>query len=64
MKLLGAMAKWFRKGPSAAEKRLLQRCAGDHAQMDRLIAHELQRRPALSRAQAADNALDRWNRDR
>jgi hypothetical protein len=64
MKLFSAIASWFRTGPSAAERRLLQRCAGDQTQMDRLIAGELQRHPGISRAQAADRALDRWNRDR
>ena len=65
MKLPQAIIKWFRKrSSSAAEKRLLQRCAGDQAQMERLIAHELERRPGVSRAQAADAALERWNRDR
>jgi hypothetical protein len=64
MKLATRIANWFRKGPSAAEKRLLQRCAGDQAQMERLIAHELERSPGLSRAAASDRALERWSRDR
>jgi hypothetical protein len=64
MKLLRAISKWFGKRPSAAERRLLQRCAGDQAQMERLIALELERRPGVSRADAADAAVDRWNRDR
>jgi hypothetical protein len=64
MKLPSVIAKWFRKRPSAAEKRLLQRCAGDQAQMERLIGVELQRRPDLSRAEASERAIERWNRDR
>lgn len=64
MKLPNVIARWFRKRPSAAERRLLQRCAGDQAQVERLIAHELQRRPGLSRAEASESATDRWNRDR
>ena len=64
MKLLDAITRWFRKGPSAAERRLLQRCAGDHAQMERLIGLELERRPGVSRAEASERALDRWSRGR
>lgn len=64
MKIPSMIAGWFRKGPSASERRLLQRCTGDQAKMERLIAYELQRRPELSRAQAAEHAMDRWNRDR
>ena len=55
---------WFTPGPSHAEKQLLHRCFGDAAQAQRLIDHELARRPRLSRADAARSALDRWTRDR
>ena len=64
MKLPTMIASWFRKRSSPAEKRLLVRCRGDRAQMDRLIAHELQSRPGLSRAEASQRAHERWTRDR
>jgi hypothetical protein len=57
-------ARWFRRGPGAEEKRLLRRCAGDPELTERLIGHELARRPGLSRAAAAESAEQRWNRDR
>jgi hypothetical protein len=60
---LSALASWFRR-TSASEKALLQRCAGDKAQMERLIEHELERRPGMSRAIASRWALERWARDR
>jgi hypothetical protein len=59
-----AFTRWFSHRPSQAEKRLLHRCFGDTAQMERLIAHEQGRRPRLSRAAASEAALDRWARDR
>jgi hypothetical protein len=61
------MLSWFRRKirrPSAHEQRLLERCRGDHALYERLIAAELQRSPGNSRAQAADSAMARWDRDR
>src|SRR5579872_101648 len=58
----GAFKQWFHR-PSRAEQRLLHRCFGDAAQMERLIAHEQVRRPQLSRAAASEAALDRWSRD-
>ena len=63
MKLASAIATWFKR-PSDGEKRLLKRCGGDREQMERLIKHELDRRPGLSRAKASESAVDRWNRDR
>jgi hypothetical protein len=59
----GAFKHWFHR-PSQAEQRLLHRCFGDAAQMERLIAHEQAQRPQLSRAAASAAALDRWARDR
>jgi hypothetical protein len=59
-----AFKRWLLHRPSQAEKRLLHRCRGDAAQMERLIAHEQARRPQLSRAAASEAALDRWSRDR
>jgi hypothetical protein len=60
---LSALVSWFRR-PSAAEKALLHRCGGDASQMERLIQHEVERRPGLSRATASRWALERWARDR
>lgn len=60
---MSLLASWFRR-PSAAEKALLHRCAGDKTQMERLIQHELERRPDLSRSTASKWALERWARDR
>jgi hypothetical protein len=64
MKLGEALRKWFSRGPSRAEQQLLHRCHGDAEQTERLIRHELARRPQLSRAAASQAALDRWSRDR
>jgi len=59
------LRRWFggtRRGTD--EARLLHRCHGDAALVERLIAHELARRPEASRAAAARSAMERWNRDR
>jgi hypothetical protein len=64
MRWILAVKTWFSRRPSQAEKQLLHRCFGDAAQMQRLIDHEVARRPKLSRADAAKAALDRWARDR
>ena len=64
MKLAAVVRGWFARGPSRAEKQLLRRCSGDASQAERLIRHELARRPQLSRAAASQAALDRWARDR
>ena len=64
MKLAGVFGKWFSKGPSQAERQLVQRCRGDLSQAERLIAYELSRRPHLSRPAASEAALERWARDR
>ena len=59
------LQRWF-GGPrrGADEARLLHRCRGDAALMERLIAHERERRPDISRATAAKSAMERWNRER
>jgi hypothetical protein len=57
-------SKWFGRGSSGHERRLLERCHGDQELMERLIAHEVARLPTLSRAAASRSAIDRWNRDR
>ena len=64
MKLREAFGKWFKLGPSRAEQQLLHRCRGDAEQTERLIRHEVSRRPQLTRAAASRAALDRWSRDR
>ena len=64
MKLAGVFRKWFSKGPSEAERKLILRCRGDVMQSERLIGYELSRRPHLSRTAASEAALDRWSRDR
>jgi hypothetical protein len=64
MKLAAVVRSWFARGPSRAEKHLLRRCSGDTSQAERLIQHELTRRPQLSRAAASQAALERWARDR
>jgi hypothetical protein len=46
-----------------AEGRLRRVCKGDATQAARLIEHEIQRRPGLSRAEAAKRALDTLARD-
>jgi len=64
MRWLSRLKQWFARRPSRAEKQLLHRCRGDADQSERLIGHELARRPQLSRAAASQAALDRWSRDR
>ncbi len=54
--------KLFGPRVSPAERQLLKRCLGDAEQVERLIGHELARRPQLSRASASEAALDRWSR--
>jgi hypothetical protein len=54
-------------GPADREsvlyERLLTRAMGDQALVDRLVAHERERRPAATRAKHLQNALERWERD-
>ncbi|MDB4961979.1 MAG: hypothetical protein JWP01_1978 [Myxococcales bacterium] len=64
MQLLQRFTRWFRPRPSRAEQERLRRCRGDEAQMERLLGHELTRRPSQSRAAAAEAAVERWQRDR
>jgi hypothetical protein len=58
---LASLTTWFRRR-TPEERLLLKRCAGDSAMMERLIQHELARRPDLSRAKASEWALERWLR--
>jgi apolipoprotein N-acyltransferase len=46
-----------------AEARLLRICQGNRDQAERLIQGELKRNGALSRDEAADRALQRYQRD-
>ena len=64
MTLAAVFRTWFARGASRPEKQLLRRCGGDTEQVERLIRHELARRPQLSRSAASQAALDRWTRDR
>ena len=64
MSIASLFGRWFRRGPCPEEKRLLRRCAGDQALTERLIGHELKRRPDLSRAAAAEAADQRWAAER
>lgn len=42
---------------------LLKMAAGDSAKVDRLVAYERRRNPALDEEQAVRAAIDRWRRD-
>lgn len=48
---------------ASAEARLLRVCQGNRDQVERLIHAELQRDATLSRNEAADRALQRYQRD-
>jgi len=48
---------------STFEATLRKRCHGDQTQVDRLINREMKRNPALSREQAAKDALSSLARD-
>jgi hypothetical protein len=56
--------KWLSRSANGSELALLQRCRGDEAQLERLIALEMTKRPGMSRDASAKAALDRWSRDR
>lgn len=73
--MLGWFSRWFRRASndsnvsevpnaSSAEDRLVHRCRGDRELANRLVHRELAQRPGLSRARAAEVALDRWNHER
>ena len=47
----------------SAEARLLRFCRGNREQAERLIHAELKRNETLSRNEAADRALQRYQRD-
>jgi hypothetical protein len=53
----------FSIGGASAEARLLRVCQGNRDQAERLILAELRRNETLSRAEAADRALQRYQRD-
>ena len=62
--MFGALTRWFRKRASASERVLVGRCRGDGELANRLIAHEIERDPRLSRGAASQRAVERWDRDR
>ena len=53
----------FSIGGASAEARLLRVCQGNRDQAERLIRAELERNATLSRNEAADRALQRYQRD-
>lgn len=53
----------FAIGGASPEARLLRVCQGNRDQVERLILAELKRDATLSRAEAADRALQRHQRD-
>ena len=53
----------FAIGGASAEARLLRVCQGNRDQVERLILAELRRNATLSRTEAADRALQRYQRD-
>jgi hypothetical protein len=53
----------FAIGGVSAEARLSRVCQGNRDQVERLILAELKRNASLSRAEAADRALQRYQRD-
>ena len=60
-----ALVYWYaQKGASnAPERRLRLICRGDTALAERLIEYEMQRRPGISRREAARRAIDSHRRD-
>jgi hypothetical protein len=56
---------WLRRGSRAAgaESQLRRICLGNAEQMERLISGEMARTPGISRAEAADRAVLRYQRD-
>lgn len=67
--VLGGLKRAFRSGKPRrrgidVEADLLSACGGDRATMERLIRHELDRKPELERTGAALMALSRLRADR
>jgi hypothetical protein len=57
---------WRRRGngaPRRGERQLRRICFGDNDQVERLIHAEVSRAPGISRAEAANRAVDRYRRD-
>lgn len=50
--------------PSEKERQLLKICMNDREQAERLIRHEVERSPGISRFEAADRAVWWYERDR
>lgn len=58
--MFGFLKRWFR---SSAEKKLFIACRGDQELVERLVAHEVSRRPGLSRREAVRSAFERLKND-
>ena len=57
---------WLRRGGGAsrqAEIQLRRICLGNDGQVERLINGEMRRAPGISRAEAANRAVERYQRD-
>ncbi|MBN1578416.1 MAG: hypothetical protein JW913_17780 [Chitinispirillaceae bacterium] len=52
-----------RAGSSRTEQALLKVCFGDSERAERLIRYEISRAPGISRKEAADRAVWRYQRD-
>jgi hypothetical protein len=64
--ILGAvlLRPFFRRlGAHDAQRQLERRCLGDVNRAQRLIDHEMRRRPGISRTEAITRALDALSRD-
>ena len=63
----GLLGLWWwvqsRSASEPAEARLRRICLGNHDQVERLIAAEASRTPGLSRSEAAERAVRRYERD-
>jgi len=64
--IVGAAWLWLRRGRGTslrAETQLRRICLGNDAQMERLINGEMARSPGISRAEATNRAVARYQRD-
>ena len=64
--IAGVAWLWLRRGRGTsprAETQLRRICLGNDAHMERLINGEMSRGPGISRAEAANRAVERYQRD-
>lgn len=62
--VIGGLWLWFNHRPKrAAEEELRRICLGNERQVERLIEGEITRAPGMSRADAAQRAVERYRRD-